>query len=389
MDGRLVTMSETRYIWLVDKQPTHTRYTGLGNVTGSIKIRVKFKPTFPTKKRGTTTITFVNVPANRTLLRGVPCVNKDNLFAEGLGFVPDKPFEFKERPAIKFPVEFGTMPFLNAYFRQVFECKDCGTGLNNSLRDTVIDISHEPSFSTRYFTEFPFSRSSAFRLQLSSEIRVLCSRILHSPRIKEGIVGTDCDVNDTTIYSENFGIINRVRGFGFELTIEVERVGVLSERKVRRFYFPPQISSVIIWDMKKDFNTPIGCSKSSVTRIQIHPDNSGVVSHSRKFFTEWFKLTLNRFQRFTSTISRPLHKRRWEIRDSPTNITIGSMMATHLIKGTGVEAPFGASIERHRVIFHSCHKRFHPIGRDVKFQLGCPNHSHILILLEEILNGEL
>jgi site-specific DNA-methyltransferase (adenine-specific) len=37
-------MSETRYDWLVDGQPAQARYTGLGDVTGSIEVSMEFKP---------------------------------------------------------------------------------------------------------------------------------------------------------------------------------------------------------------------------------------------------------------------------------------------------------------------------------------------------------
>ena len=83
-------MSETCYDWPVDGRPTQVRYTVSGDVTGSIKIGVDFKPTFTTLERGTITITFVDVPANRTLLRSVPGIDRDNLLTKILGFVPDK-----------------------------------------------------------------------------------------------------------------------------------------------------------------------------------------------------------------------------------------------------------------------------------------------------------
>jgi len=45
----LVTMSLTRYNWLVDGQPTQNRYTVLGDVTGSIEVSMEFKTTVPTE----------------------------------------------------------------------------------------------------------------------------------------------------------------------------------------------------------------------------------------------------------------------------------------------------------------------------------------------------
>jgi len=173
-------MSETRYIRLVDGQPTQTRYTGLGNVARSIEVSMKLKTTRPTPEIRTVPITLVDVTTCRTLLRGKPCVYEDNPLAEIFGFVFDKRFQLVERPVIQFPVEIRPASFLNPDFGQVFECEHGIWELNNMLRDTVIGISHKPSLSTRHLPEFPGSGSSAFGLEFGSEVCVFATDILHS-----------------------------------------------------------------------------------------------------------------------------------------------------------------------------------------------------------------
>ena len=155
-------MSLTHYNWLVDRQPTQNRYTVVGDVTGSIEVSMEFKTAVTTQVLGPITITFVNMATNRAFLRGIPSIDRDNLLTKILRFIPNKLFQFKERPVVQFPVELGTTSFLNADLGQVFEC-ECGEiRVDNLLRDTVINISHKPSFPTGHFTEFPFSRSGAF-----------------------------------------------------------------------------------------------------------------------------------------------------------------------------------------------------------------------------------
>ncbi len=198
-----VTMSETRYDWPVDRRPTQVRYTILGDVTGSIKIGVDFKPTFTTLEGGAITITFVDMPANRTLLRSVPGIDRNNLLTKILGFVPDKLLQLIKRPIVQFPVKLSTAPFLDTDLSEVFKGECCKWFLDYLLRDTVIYISYKPSFSTGQFTEFPFGRSSAFRLKSGSEICVLRPRILHRPGIEKCVIGTNCNVDNAPVNAEN------------------------------------------------------------------------------------------------------------------------------------------------------------------------------------------
>ncbi len=155
-------MSETRYIRLVDRQPTQNRYTILGDVTGSIEVSMEFKTTVTTQVLRTVPVTFVDVTTGRTFLRGVPCIDGDNLLTKILGLVPDKLFQFVERPVVEFPIELSTATFLNTDLGEVFKCEYRRWGLNNLLRDTMVDISHKPSFSTSQLPQFADTGSSAF-----------------------------------------------------------------------------------------------------------------------------------------------------------------------------------------------------------------------------------
>ena len=223
---------ETRYNWLVDRQPTQNRYTVLGNVTGSIEVSMEFKSAVPTEILRTIPVTFVDVAAGRTFLRGVPGINGDNLLTYIFGFVSDKLFQFVERPVVQFPIKLCSTSLLHTDFRQIFECKHGVRELNNMLRDTVVGISHKPSFSTRQLPQFTDAGTSAFGLQFSSEMCVFTTDILHSRRIKKCVVGTDCDVDNTPINSEDRPFRSYLRGIGFKLTMQVERIIVLGMDRV-------------------------------------------------------------------------------------------------------------------------------------------------------------
>jgi hypothetical protein len=380
-------MSETRYDWLVDRQPTQNRYTILGDVTGSIKVSMEFKTAVPTEVLRTIPVTFVDVTAGRTFLRGITGINSDNLFTKILCLVPDKPFQFVKRPVVQFPIELRSTTFLHTDFSQVFKSEHCIWELNNLFRDIMILVSHKPSFSTRRFTEFPFGGSSAFGLKCGSEIRVLGTSILHSRRIKECVVGTDRNINDTSIYSEDRLFRSYFRGIGFKLAMQIERIIVLAKGQVRRLDFPRQVLPVIFRDTKCDLNPTFRSRESCILGTQTNPDHSLIVSHCGIFFSERFKMTFHRFQRFTSNISCALHKRGGEIRDRLSNILIGGIVAVNLADSVIVETPIRTSIERHSIISHGFQERLPSIRRNIKFQLDCPNHNHILIVLGIKGNG--
>jgi hypothetical protein len=380
-------MSETRYNWLVDGQPAQNRYTILGDVTGSIEVSMEFESAVTTEILRTIPVTFIDMTAGRTLLGSVPGIDKDNLLTEILGFVPDKLFQFIERPGIQVPIELGTTSFLHADFGQVFKCEHGIRELNNMLRDTVIGISHKPSFSTGHPAEFPLGRSSAFGLKFGSEMGVVTTGILHSRRIKKCVVGTDCNVDNTPVNSEDGLFSSYLRGIGFELAMQVKRIIVLAKRQCRGLNLPRQVFPVIFRDTECNFDSAIRSRESCIPGIKKNTDNSGIVSHRRILFTERFELTFHSFQRLTCNISSSLHKRGWEIRNRLSNSLIGGIVAVHLTDRMGIESPLGTSIERHSIISHGFQERLPAIRRNVKFQLDCPNHNHILVLVGHILNG--
>lgn len=380
-------MSETRYNWLVDGQPTQNRYTVLGDVTGSIEVSMEFKTTVTTQVLRTFPVTFVDVTAGRTLLRGVPGINGDNLLTYIFGFVSDKLLQFVERPVVQFPIKLCSTSFLHTDLGKIFKCKYGVWELNNMLRDTVVDISHKPSFSTRQLPQFADTGTSAFGLELGTDMGVFTTDILYSRGIKKCVVGTDSDVDNTPVNSED-GLFHRyLRGIGFKLTMQIERIIVLAKGQGRGLNLPRQVLSVIFRDVERDLNPTVGGRDGCILGIQTHPDNSGVVSHCRILLTEGFKMAFHRFQRFTSNISCTLHKRGREIRNGLSDILIGSVVAVNLTDRPGFKTPCRTDVESHSIISHGFQERLSAIRRNIKFQLNCPNHTHILTVLGNKGNG--
>ena len=163
--------------------------------------------------------------------------------------------------------------------------------------------------------------------------------------------------------------------------MQVERIIVLAKGQGGGLDFPRQVLMVIVRDTERDLNPTVRGREGCILGIQTHPDNSGVVSHCRMLLTERFEMALYRFQRFTSNISCTLHKRGWEIRNRLSNILIGGIVAVNLADSVVIETPRRADVKSHRVISHGFQERLPVIRRNIKFQLNCPNHTHILTVL--------
>ncbi len=62
-------------------------------------------------------------------------------------------------------------------------------------------------------------------------------------------------------------------------------------------------------------------------------------------------------------------------------------MAVNLAYRMRLKTPCGTDIKSHSVISHGFQERVAGIRRNIQFQLNCPNHIHILVVLDNILNG--
>lgn len=151
-------MSATRYIRLVDGQPTQARYTCLSNVTSSIEVSMELEPALSALERRPFPVPLVGMPAHRTLLRSVPGIHQENLLPECLGLVPEELLQFVERPGVQLPVERFAAPFLDTDLAQILESEDRKVRIGNLLRDTMVGVSHKPSFPSGNPAEFPRCR---------------------------------------------------------------------------------------------------------------------------------------------------------------------------------------------------------------------------------------
>ncbi|KUK96198.1 MAG: hypothetical protein XE07_1310, partial [Methanothrix harundinacea] len=85
--------------------------------------------------------------------------------------------------------------------------------VHDLFRYTVVHVSHKPSFLTGETLELEFCRLGAFRLQLFPKVSILGSGIFNLLRVVKRVIGTDCNIHDTSIdpnhleLSYGFGVV--------------------------------------------------------------------------------------------------------------------------------------------------------------------------------------
>jgi len=136
-----------------------------------------------------------------TVRADLACVVRLNLFyndAFHAGFVGDEALQLIEAPVAN-PIINYLSSVLFSYSFEVFQNNLATVEIgDNIFADVVINPSHVTSFSSRDFLEQSLGTSSAFSLELSSEIFEFSLCLLHNTAIKEPCVACDCEV----VYSE-------------------------------------------------------------------------------------------------------------------------------------------------------------------------------------------
>ena len=350
---------------------------------------MELKSAFPTPERRAFPVSFVGMPTHRAFLRGVSWIDEGYLFTESLGFILKKLFKFIERPVVQFPVKLLTFPVLNPDLREVFQCEDRIIGLNNLFRDTVIGISHKPSFPSSNLTKFPLCRPGAFGLHILAKMSVFRTNTLYLPGVEKSVVRTDSNIHDPTINTKHLDFLHRLNIWMFHRSMQVKHLlfPVIGDR--RRCNRPRKVLAVILGNRERRLDPSFYRCNGSKTMDQIDSDHPLVVSHCSKGLSFRHSLTFNCLQSLTRAITRTLHQRRRQIRNSLTNNPIGSLVVLNLIPHPVIESPLCGYRERRGIGSHRIEESGRAAIGHLKFERDCPNHDHILILmLEKCIGGE-
>lgn len=338
---------------------------------------MEFKTTFPTPERGTVTVPLVDVTAFRALLRGVPGVYEKRMLPKSFRFVPDKLFQLVKRPIVELVVELLTSSLLDSDLAQVFKSKYRIIRVHDLFRYTVVHVSHKPSFLTGETLELAFCRLGAFRLQLFPKMSIPSSGIFNLLRVVKRVIGTDCNIHDTSIDPNHLELGYRFKIIMFKGHVQIERVGSSIIGYRGRFDLPSEIVSVVLGYKESCLDSTLdGCNRSYAVN-EVHCNNSLVVPHRSERSSLWKRSALARFQSFTRAISCTLYQRRRKIRNALTDKLVGGMMVIDFVPRLVLKSPFSGfgkslGISSHRFSESNSVSVAHP-----KLECNRSKHVHI------------
>lgn len=160
--------STARYDWPVDGGPT--------DILRSVKVSVGLVPARDTTEiRLAGPVRFGNVPALGTRSAGVSWVNKDHGNTSETRLVRDEQLQLRERPAMQNGPLFAPSPDPVTDTAQFFKSNTSPGAFSlghDLLRNAVVGVSGEPSFTTGKTFQFPLRRARLLGLQFASEFAV-------------------------------------------------------------------------------------------------------------------------------------------------------------------------------------------------------------------------
>jgi len=338
---------------------------------------MEFKTTFPTPERGTVTVPLVDVTAFRALLRGVPGVYEKRMLPKSFRFVPDKLFQLVKRPIVELPVELPASPLLDSDLAQIFKSKHRKLRVRDLFRYTVVHVSHKPSFLTGETLELAFCRLGAFRLQLFPKMSIPSSGIFNLLRVAKRVIGTDCNIHDTSVDTKNLKLGNRFGIVMLQRHMQIERVGSSIIGYRGRFDLPSKVVSIGWRHEERCFDPSFGRCYSSDTVDQVDCGDSLIVPHSCKRLAFWKRFAFDSFQSFASTISCSLDERRRKIR-ALTNKLVCGVMVIDLIPRLVIKSPSGGFVERLGICSHRIEESHPILIYQPKLESNRPKHIHIV-----------
>ena len=350
----------------------------MSDITSGIEVGIEPKATLTTAVARAVSIPFIDVTTIRTLLRRVTSIDEQNRLADGFGFIPQELFKLIKSPRVDKPVELSTPSFLHSDLTQVFERIDSKGQRNKFLTNTVVNVSHKPSFPFTHTLKLALSGTGAFGLKLCAKVSILPSHVLNLLSIEKRVIRTDSDVFDSAVDAKNCSIVTSRHISRLHRDVQVKPFAI---RERNAFQRPPQIPRIARRNRETRFDATGNGSDRRKAFVDSDTSDTMVVPHSRTRLLLWKRFAFISLERFTSAVSRTLHERRWKRRSS-TKLVIRSFVILNLIPRMVIKAPLRRSVERFGVLVHRGKELLNILVGTMQLEGHSAYHVHILGLID-------
>jgi hypothetical protein len=322
-------------------------------------------------------IPFVSVSTFGTLLTRESRVNRDSPLTQSFRFVADKLFKLVETPIIEFPVKVFAFTFLDSDTCKIFKSNHIKGHIDYIFSNTMVNISHKPSFLSAHLLKKTFSRFGAFGLEFLPQMCIFGSCILNPAVIEKDIIRTNCNVDNPSVNTKN-SVPDWLRRFCSKCDMQIEQIVSAIIVQIRTSNFPFEILFVIFRNCKANLNSAVNRRNRSIPVFENNTDCILVVSDSRERRTSWKGLELDTLKSFTRNIPSTLNVRGIEVRMPFSNVFVSSVMDRNFGMGPVPETIL-CNLVKNLVEKYNCIlETFFVFLRHLKFQFNRPIHIHIL-----------
>jgi hypothetical protein len=250
----------------------------MSDITGGVKVGVKLETTRPTAIARAVAVSFVGVSTIRTFLRRVTGIDKHDVLSGGFRFISQELFELVKRPRVEKSVHLSTPSLLHPYLAKVFKCEHAEGQCDKRFTNTVVNVSHKPSFPFAYNFKLPQSGTGAFGLKFSAKVGVFASCISNALSIEKRVIGTDRDVFYTSVDAEHVTFTQKRWGSRLHRDVHVKTIAI---RDSNAFCYPSDITPVARRNGKTSFDTSGSSGDRSEPIVESDTNDAMVISHRR------------------------------------------------------------------------------------------------------------
>lgn len=356
------------YDWLIDRQPAQQGVAELGDVSGSVQISVQAETTLPAFEQAVVPVSSFNMSADGAGLAGVSGIYIDDVFPQGFGFVFQETLELPITPTAQEGVELPALFFLPLDLK-LFQNKSVCYSFRYPLAQTVVDVSHKPSFSTAKTLKVSHSGRSAFALQPCFQPLVASFDSAEDSAVEELVVAGYDRIDNASVYAEDSfrGFLSRSFEFGDKVQDDVPTF----HSECCGSDFTRSIFDVAFWDVDRDFDSTFERGQGDDIGLQEGSESIVVQSNRRNLFLNRESLQLLPLEHVAGLVTGSTDVTTVEFRIQPPNLLVGGVVEFGLVEGLTLETSFegdvaGCVVEPYR-LSDSLVKR--------EFQVDCSPHS--------------
>ncbi len=290
----------------------------------------------------------IGCSTDRTGLTCVGRVDKDSLLTNFFSLIFDKSLKLPERPSTEFFVKSPT-EFLVFSDREFFKDKCITFTVYNGSTYLVINVSNETVFSSAYFFEQSFCRTSASLLEFPTQIEKLSLSPFQMFGSKKCIVRTNGNLVDTTVDAENLGsLVFKLLVFNFNNKFAQEKF--ISLNKNHAFDSPINIFLEMLWNRKLEFFSAFDRAYTDNPVFEFGGVSPCVISDSSiDSLVGFVFVKSSSLENITCLVSGTLDKRTLKGRicfaEKPVRLFMQFVLVKSLDFPTNVDAVLNSSIE--------------------------------------------